>query len=167
MILMGSGSDWEEMAPCESALRDLGIGCEVRVASAQRSPRLAGALVESAAGEGFQVIVCGAGGSAHLAGMAAALTPLPVIGVPLGRSPLGGFDALLSTVQMPPGVPVATMGVGKMGAENAAVLCARILALSDAEVARSLERQRSALAKKVVEADTKLQKERSLRGAGK
>jgi len=167
LILMGSGSDFEEMSACEMALRELGIGCEMRVASAHRSPRLASALIESAAGDGFQVLVCGAGGAAHLAGLAAALTPLPVIVVPLGRSALSGFDSLLSTVQMPPGVPVATMGVGKQGAENAAILCARILALSDPAVKRALDRQRSELPKKVVDADAKIQKERAARGAGK
>jgi phosphoribosylamine--glycine ligase len=131
-ILMGSESDLPSMVECARVLESYGLAYEVRVLSAHRSPDAALRYVRGAERRGIRVIVAGAGGSAHLAGMAAAHTQLPVIGVPLAGSPLGGVDALLSTVQMPPGVPVATVGVGPMGAKNAGHLAAEILALADA-----------------------------------
>jgi len=131
-ILMGSESDLPTMVECARVLESYSLAYEVRVLSAHRSPDAALRYVRGAERRGIRVIVAGAGGSAHLAGMAAAHTQLPVIGVPLAGSPLGGVDALLSTVQMPPGVPVATVGVGPMGAKNAGHLAAEILALADA-----------------------------------
>jgi phosphoribosylamine--glycine ligase len=123
-------------------LDNYGIAYEVRVLSAHRSPEACVEFVAGAAGRGVRVLVAGAGGSAHLAGVSAAHTTLPVIGVPLEGSPLSGFDALLSTVQMPPGIPVATVGVGAMGAKNAGHLAAAILALGDAALAARVTAQR-------------------------
>src|SRR5262245_52449804 len=137
-ILMGSESDLPTMAECVRVLDGYGLACEVRVLSAHRSPDATVRFVRAAERRGFGVIVAGAGGSAPLAGVAAAHTLLPVIGVPLAGSPLGGFDSLLSTVQMPPGIPVATVGVGPMGAKNAGHLAAGILALSDAALRERL-----------------------------
>jgi len=143
-ILMGSDSDLPVMAECVKALKAYGIACEVRVLSAHRTPDQATRFARAAEGRGIGVLICGAGGAAHLAGAVAAHTTLPVIGVPLASSPLSGFDALLSTVQMPPGVPVATVGVGAMGAANAGHLAAQILATSDAALKRKVvERRRS------------------------
>jgi phosphoribosylaminoimidazole carboxylase PurE protein len=119
------------MAECARVLEGYGVTYELRVLSAHRSPEPTVRYVRRAEKRGVAVVVAGAGGAAHLAGVAAAHTLLPVVGVPLASSPLGGFDALLSTVQMPPGVPVATVGVGPMGAKNAAHLAVAILALSD------------------------------------
>ena len=141
-ILMGSDSDLPTMAECARVLEAYGIGYDVRVLSAHRSPDACVAYVSEAASKGLRVIIAGAGGSAHLAGVAAAHTTLPVIGVPLEGSPLSGLDALLSTVQMPPGIPVATVGVGAMGAKNAGHLAAAILALSNSDLATRLLAQR-------------------------
>lgn len=138
-IVMGSESDRPIMDEAALVLADFGIGCEVVVRSAHRTPEAAAAWAKTAKGRGLRVIIAAAGGAAHLAGAMAAHTRLPVLGVPLASSPLGGFDALLSTVQMPPGVPVGTLGVGAWGARNAAFLALRILALSDAALARRLE----------------------------
>ena len=135
-ILMGSDSDLPVMAGCARVLGEYGIGYEMRVLSAHRTPEEAVKFCRGAEGRGLRVIVAGAGGAAHLAGAAAAHTTLPVIGVPLASSPLAGFDALLSTVQMPPGIPVATVAVD--GARNAGLLAARILALHDADLARRI-----------------------------
>lgn len=158
LILMGSDSDWEEMSGARDALREMGIACEVRVSSAHRTPERTQRLVREAEEKGVGVIICGAGAAAHLAGVVAAATTLPVIGVPLaGGSPLEGMDALLSTVQMPGGVPVATVAIGKAGAKNAGYLAARILALSDAAVARKLEAFVAEMAGAVEEKDRKLQ----------
>jgi 5-(carboxyamino)imidazole ribonucleotide mutase len=134
-IIMGSRSDWETMAPARDTLAELGIPCEVRVVSAHRMPDEMFAYAASAAKRGITVIIAGAGGAAHLPGMTAAKTMLPVIGVPV-QSKVGGLDSLLSIVQMPPGVPVAAMAIG--GAVNAALLAARIVALHDAGVAERL-----------------------------
>jgi phosphoribosylaminoimidazole carboxylase PurE protein len=157
-ILMGSDSDWETMSIAAKRLEALGIGCEVHVLSAHRTPRRTAAYAAGAAGRGIKVFICGAGGAAHLAGAVAAQTTLPVIGVPLDASTLKGLDALLATVQMPKGVPVATVAVGAAGAENAAILAAQILALSDGKLAATLAAFKKELEQKAIAADTKLQK---------
>jgi phosphoribosylaminoimidazole carboxylase PurE protein len=138
-IVMGSESDRAVMDEAVRVLADFGVGCEVAVRSAHRTPEAAATWARSAKSRGLRVVIAAAGGAAHLAGAMAAHTRLPVLGVPLASSPLGGFDALLSTVQMPPGVPVGTLGVGAWGARNAAFLALRILAVSDAALARRLE----------------------------
>lgn len=148
-IVMGSDSDFPVMKTAVETLRTFGIPCEVLVASAHRTPEKVAAYAQSAAQRGLKIIIAGAGMAAHLAGVIASHTSLPVIGVPLSASALNGFDALLSTVQMPPGVPVATMGIGKPGAKNAAVMAAKILALSDDKVARELEVFRENMVKEV------------------
>ncbi len=155
-VLMGSGSDADVMANTVRTLRDLGITCDITVASAHRSPDRVRRVMEEALGRGVQVFVIGAGAAAHLAGVVAAHTVVPVIGVPIASSPLGGFDALLSTVQMPPGVPVATVAVGKAGATNAAVLAAQILAVSDPAIRARLKDYRQGLADKVEKAAAEL-----------
>jgi phosphoribosylaminoimidazole carboxylase PurE protein len=149
-ILMGSDSDLPVMAGCAKVLREYGVACDVRVLSAHRSPEAAVEFARGARQRGVQVIVCGAGGAAHLAGVVAAHTTLPVIGVPLASSPLQGFDALLSTVQMPPGVPVATVGVGPMGAANAGHLAVTLLALGDDALRTRLEERRRRMAEEVL-----------------
>jgi phosphoribosylaminoimidazole carboxylase PurE protein len=141
---MGSDSDLPVMAECVKVLEGYGIAYDIRVLSAHRTPEHAVRFARDAERRGFKVIVGGAGGSAHLAGVLAAHTLLPVIGVPLAGSPLSGFDALLSTVQMPPGIPVATVGVGSMGAANAGHLAATILALGSAPLRRRLLDRRKA-----------------------
>ena len=148
-VLMGSGSDAEVMRNTVRTLRELGVGCEMTVASAHRSPDRVRQVLAEAHERGVKVFVVGAGAAAHLAGVVAAHTVLPVIGVPIDSSPLGGFDALLSTVQMPPGVPVATVAVGKAGAINAAVLAAQILAVGAREIGARLDDYRRGLAEKV------------------
>ncbi|MCX7599209.1 MAG: 5-(carboxyamino)imidazole ribonucleotide mutase [Armatimonadetes bacterium] len=150
LILLGSASDEELMRPCWEQLRELGVPYEARVASAHRTPDLVRELVSSARKRGIQVIIAGAGMAAHLAGAVAALTTLPVIAVPLAGSPLGGLDALLSSVQMPPGVPVATVAIN--GARNAGVLAAQILALSDEDLASRLQALRDTQAAKILAA---------------
>jgi phosphoribosylaminoimidazole carboxylase PurE protein len=128
---MGSDSDLPVMEETKAALDSFGIASKMTVASAHRTPDRATRLAESAQAEGIRVIIAGAGAAAHLAGVLAAHTPLPVIGVPIDSSPLSGWDALLSTVQMPPGIPVATMAVGRSGARNAGIFAAQILGLQD------------------------------------
>lgn len=158
LILMGSDSDWTEMAGARDALAEMGVGCDVRVSSAHRTPERTHKLVSEAPGRGIEVIICGAGAAAHLAGVVASLTTLPVIGVPLAAgSPLDGIDALLATVQMPGGVPVATMAIGKAGAKNAGYLACRIMALKDEELAARLRTFIADMAKQVEEKDRKLQ----------
>jgi phosphoribosylaminoimidazole carboxylase PurE protein len=139
-ILMGSESDRAVMEEGAKVLETYGIGCEVLVRSAHRTPDQTARYAKRAEARGIKVLIAGAGGAAHLAGALAAHSRVPVLGVPLGNSPLGGFDALLSTVQMPPGVPVGTLGVGSWGARNAAHLALRILALSDRRLAARLRR---------------------------
>jgi 5-(carboxyamino)imidazole ribonucleotide mutase len=141
-IIMGSLSDLETMRAAATALQELGIPHEVRVISAHRTPDLLFEYAAGAAGRGLQVIIAGAGGAAHLPGMTASKTQLPVIGVPVKSAALNGLDSLLSIVQMPAGVPVATMGIGN--ATNAALLAARILALSDPELLHRLEARSAA-----------------------
>ncbi|MBP1633580.1 MAG: phosphoribosylamine--glycine ligase [Acidobacteria bacterium] len=156
LVLMGSDSDAPIMQGCVDLLRELGVACEMTVASAHRSPARVHRLVAEAPGRGVKVFVVGAGAAAHLAGVVAAHTALPVIGVPIDSSALKGLDALLSTVQMPPGVPVATVSIGKPGATNAAVLAAQILALADPALAARLDRYKAKLAEKVEQAAAKL-----------
>jgi phosphoribosylaminoimidazole carboxylase PurE protein len=144
-VIMGSASDRDVMQGCMELLNEFGISGEIKVLSAHRTPDLTREYVLSAAERGIEVIIAGAGWAAHLAGFIAGLTTLPVIGVPIDSSPLNGFDALLSTVQMPPGIPVATMAVGKGGAKNAAVFAAQILALKYPAIAHKLEEYRKRL----------------------
>lgn len=156
-VVMGSDSDVAVMEGCVKTLKEFGIEPVVRIISAHRTPQIAADFAENAAGNGFKVIIAAAGMAAHLAGALAARTTLPIIGVPLGSSSgLGGVDALLSTVQMPPGVPVATVAVGKAGAKNAAVLAVQILALSDKSLAEKLTRFKKAQQEKVIEKDSAL-----------
>jgi len=157
LILMGSDSDWEVMSEAKKALDELGVGSEVHVSSAHRTPERTGTLAREAAGRGFGVIVCGAGAAAHLAGVVAAESELPVLGVPLAASDLKGLDALLSTAQMPGGVPVGCMAIGKAGARNAGLLAARILARSDAGLALRVREQRARMAREVEAKDAALQ----------
>ena len=138
-IVMGSKSDSDVMSECEKMLKKLDICFEVTVSSAHRSPDKTRHYAITAAARGIEVLVGGAGWAAHLAGALASNTVLPVIGVPIDSSPLAGIDSLLSTVQMPPGVPVATMAIGKGGAKNAAVLAAQILALKHPDIAKRLQ----------------------------
>lgn len=141
---MGSESDRTIMEEAARVLEEHDVPCEVVVRSAHRTPEATARWAKGARARGIRVVIAGAGGAAHLAGALAANTRLPVLGVPLGSSPLGGFDALLATVQMPPGVPVGTLGVGSWGARNAAHLALRILALSDPALARRLEERAAA-----------------------
>ena len=143
-IIMGSRSDWQTMRPAADSLDALGIAYEVRVLSAHRTPDKVHDYVTAARERGLRVIIAGAGGAAHLAGVAAALTPLPVLGVPVETAALGGLDSLLSMVQMPGGVPVGTLAIGKAGAKNAGLFAAAILALSDPEIAARLDAFRAA-----------------------
>src|SRR5689334_23011305 len=138
-IVMGSESDRPVMEEAAHVLADFGVGSEIAVRSAHRTPDAAARWARGAKARGLEVLIAGAGGAAHLAGAMAAHSRLPVFGVPLATSPLGGFDALLATVQMPPGVPVGTLGVGSWGARNAAHLALRILALRDPGLAPALE----------------------------
>jgi 5-(carboxyamino)imidazole ribonucleotide mutase len=157
LILMGSENDWEVMSEARKALDDMGVETEVHVSSAHRTPERTGKLAREAAGRGIQVLICGAGAAAHLAGVCAAETELPVLGVPLASSDLRGLDSLLSTAQMPAGVPVGTLAIGKAGARNAGLLAARILARADAQVAERVRAQRRKMADEVEAKDQALQ----------
>ena len=157
LILMGSDSDAEVMTAAVDALTELGITSRMTVASAHRSPARVLRLVEEANAGGVRVFIVGAGAAAHLAGVVAAHTTRPVIGVPIDSSALKGLDALLSTVQMPPGVPVATVAIGKPGATNAGVLAAQMIALADPAVAARLETYKTKLAEKVEAAARRLE----------
>ena len=157
LILMGSDSDAPVMQGTVDILTELQIPCEMTVASAHRSPERVMRLVSEAPGRGVKVFVVGAGAAAHLAGVVAAHSTLPVIGVPIDSSALKGWDALLSTVQMPPGVPVATVSIGKPGATNAGVLAAQILAVADPALADRLTAYKKKLAEKVEQAAARLQ----------
>ena len=150
-VVMGSLSDKEAMAGCIQVLEEFGIGYEVKVLSAHRTPDLTRTYAVSAADKGLEVIIAGAGWAAHLAGFMAAHTNLPVIGVPIDSSPHKGMDALLSTVQMPPGIPVATVAVGSGGAKNAAILAAQILGLKYPDIAQQLKCYRDQLTQKAAE----------------
>jgi 5-(carboxyamino)imidazole ribonucleotide mutase len=142
-IIMGSKSDWETMRHAAETLDQLGVVHETKVVSAHRTPKRLYEYAHSASERGLKVIIAGAGGAAHLPGMAASMTTLPVLGVPVETKSLKGMDSLLSIVQMPAGVPVGTLAIGKAGAINAALLAASILATSDAALARRLEKHRS------------------------
>jgi 5-(carboxyamino)imidazole ribonucleotide mutase len=143
-IVMGSQSDWAILKEAAATLDKLGIAHDDRIVSAHRTPDRLTAFAKGARDAGYKVIVAGAGGAAHLPGMIAAMTPLPVLGVPVEAKTLGGLDSLLSIVQMPAGIPVGTLAVGRSGAINAALLAAAILALSDATIAAALDKWRAA-----------------------
>jgi 5-(carboxyamino)imidazole ribonucleotide mutase len=138
-IIMGSQSDWQTMKHAAETLDALGVGYECRIVSAHRTPERLYAFAKGAKAAGFKVIIAGAGGAAHLPGMTASLTRLPVFGVPVESKALAGLDSLYSIVQMPPGVPVGTLAIGPAGAVNAALLAASVLALSDPELESRLE----------------------------
>jgi 5-(carboxyamino)imidazole ribonucleotide mutase len=150
-IIMGSQSDWQTMQHAAATLDRLGIAHEARIVSAHRTPDRLYRYARSARERGLRVIIAGAGGAAHLPGMAAALTPLPVLGVPIESRVLKGVDSLLSIVQMPAGVPVATFAIGESGAVNAALFAAAILGLSDAAAATSLDAWRESQTERVAE----------------
>ena len=156
-IVMGSDSDLEIMNEAAKALEDFGISYEIDVTSAHRSPARTAEFARAAAGRGVKVIIAGAGGAAHLAGVIAAETTLPVIGVPIPSTPLNGLDSLLATVQMPAGIPVATVAIGKAGATNAGILAAQIIGLSSTAIAVKLKQLKEKLAKSVEEKSQKLQ----------
>ena len=142
-VLMGSQSDWKQMEPAVEVLQLLGVACDVRVISAHRTPARHASYVQAAEARGIEVFICGAGHAAHLAGVTAALTPLPVLGVPLEGSALQGLDSLLSTVQMPGGIPVATFAIGRSGAKNAGLFAGAILAGRDPSVRGKLDELRA------------------------
>jgi 5-(carboxyamino)imidazole ribonucleotide mutase len=150
-VIMGSKGDYENMSAACEIMTELGIAHEVRVLSAHRTPDETAAYAATAEERGLKVIIAGAGGAAHLAGVVAAKTALPVIGVPMPTASLGGIDSLLSTVQMPRGVPVATMAIGKAGAANAGLFAAAILALTDRELAERLKKWRQARAHELLQ----------------
>lgn len=150
-IIMGSQSDWPTLKPAAEILDALAIPYEAKIVSAHRTPDRLYAYAKGAAGRGLKLIIAGAGGAAHLPGIAAALTPLPVLGVPVESQALRGMDSLLSIVQMPGGVPVATFSIGQAGAKNAALHAASVLALSDAALAKRLEAWRRNLAEAATE----------------
>jgi phosphoribosylaminoimidazole carboxylase PurE protein len=156
-ILMGSDSDLEVMREAEKRLDDFGISYETRIISAHRTPDKAAEYAQTAEQRGLEVIIAGAGAAAHLAGAIAANTTLPVIGIPIDSSSLKGLDALLATVQMPAGIPVATMAIGKAGAANAGILAAQIVARRDPAVAARLTEFKKEMAAGVREKDRKLQ----------
>jgi phosphoribosylaminoimidazole carboxylase PurE protein len=158
-IIMGSDSDLPTMQEAIKVLKQFEIPHEIGVYSAHRSPHRTVEYVRTARERGLKLIIAGAGSSAHLAGVTAAETTLPVIGVPIDSSPLSGFDALLSTVQMPPGVPVATMGVGKSGATNAGIFAVQILAVSDEGLAAKLNDYKVQLEKSVAEKSRKVEQQ--------
>src|SRR4029434_6043679 len=142
-IIMGSQSDWPTMKHAAETLDALGIGYEAKIISAHRTPDRHHAFTKAAKAQGFKIIIAGAGGAAHLPGVTAALTPLPVFGVPIESKALSGVDSLYSIVQMPPGVPVGTLAIGRAGAINAALLAAAILALADPAIAQRLDAWRA------------------------
>ncbi|APG23844.1 MAG: 5-(carboxyamino)imidazole ribonucleotide mutase [Syntrophotalea acetylenica] len=158
LIVMGSDSDCPVLEETAKILEQFAIPFEMRIASAHRSPRKTADLVEAAAGRGIQVIIAAAGLAAHLPGVVAAGTILPVIGVPMGGGPLNGVDALYAIVQMPAGIPVATTAIGRTGARNAALLAAQILALSDPTLSEKLLAFRERMACEIEEKDQKLQR---------
>ncbi|MGH9682521.1 MAG: 5-(carboxyamino)imidazole ribonucleotide mutase [Candidatus Acidiferrales bacterium] len=158
-ILMGSDSDFPVMSDAAKTLEKFGIPYELEVVSAHRTPARAHEYATTAAARGLKVLIAAAGAAAHLAGVIAANTTLPVIGVPMGTSSLNGLDALLSTVQMPGGIPVATMAIDKAGAVNAAIFAAEILALSDPEIAQKLVAHKEDLARSVGEKNARLQQQ--------
>jgi 5-(carboxyamino)imidazole ribonucleotide mutase len=148
-IIMGSKSDWETMSAAAETLTQFGVPHECRVMSAHRSPQLAAEFAANAESRGLQVVIAGAGGAAHLAGVMAAHTLLPVLGVPMKSDALKGLDSLLSTVQMPAGIPVGTLAIGKAGATNAALLAIAIIANGNAELREKLRRYREQMEQKI------------------
>lgn len=160
-IVMGSDTDYPMMSEAGKTLDQFGIAYEMEVLSAHRTPERAHEYARSAASRGLKILVAAAGAAAHLAGVMAANTTLPVIGVPMATSTLNGLDALLATVQMPGGIPVATMAIDKAGAVNAAIFAAEILGLSDPEIARKLVAHKENLARSVAEKNARLQKQLS------
>lgn len=158
LLVMGSDSDLPVMQEAADVLSKFGIAHEMRISSAHRSPVRTLALASEAAGRGIRIIIAGAGMAAHLAGVVAAKTILPVIGVPMPGGSLNGVDALYSTVQMPAGIPVATMAIGKAGAKNAGLFAVQILALSDAELAKAITEYRAEMDNEVEQKDRELQK---------
>jgi 5-(carboxyamino)imidazole ribonucleotide mutase len=142
-VIMGSKSDWDTMSHADSTLTEFGVAHECHVMSAHRTPQLATEFASSAADRGLQIIIAAAGGAAHLAGVIAAHTTLPVLGVPMKSDALNGMDSLLSTVQMPAGIPVATLAIGKPGAINAALFAVAILAITNPDLAKKLEEFRA------------------------
>ena len=157
LIVMGSDSDLPVMEEAEKVLKEFGVPCEMRISSAHRTPKQTAALTSGAAGRGIKVIIAGAGMAAHLAGVVAAETTLPVVGVPTGGGALSGVDALYAMVQMPGGIPVATMAIGKAGAKNAGIFAVQLLALSDVALAGKLVAYRERMAAEVVARDEELQ----------
>src|SRR5882757_11293113 len=157
---MGSDSDLEIMSECAKALDGFGVAYEIDVTSAHRAPRKTAKFASEAAGRGIKVIIAAAGGAAHLAGVIAAETTLPVIGVPIPSTALNGMDSLLAIVQMPAGIPVATTAIGKPGATNAGILAAQIIGLSNTTVAGKLKEMKGKLVKSVEEKSQKLQQMR-------
>src|ERR1700735_2130391 len=155
-IVMGSDSDLDIMREAAKALDDFGVAYEIDVTSAHRSPDRTADYARKAAARGIRVIIAGAGGAAHLAGVIAAHTTLPVIGVPIPSTSLNGMDSLLATVQMPAGIPVATVAIGKPGATNAGILAAQMIALADGSIAKKLEGHKEKLARGVEEKSRKL-----------
>ncbi len=155
-IVMGSDSDLDIMRECANTLASFGVEHDIDISSAHRSPDRTAEFARTAAARGVKVIIAAAGGAAHLAGVIAAHTILPVIGVPISATSLNGMDALLATVQMPPGIPVATVAVGKWGATNAAILAVQMLALGDATLAAKLVEHKAKLAQGVEEKSAKL-----------
>lgn len=160
LILMGSDSDLEIMNEAVKALDEFGIGYEIDISSAHRSPRRTSGITRAARGRGIKVIIAGAGGAAHLAGVIAAETTLPVIAVPIPSTALAGLDSLLAMVQMPAGIPVATLAIGKPGATNAGILAAQIISLGDESVAQKLDSYKQTLADGVESKSKKLQESR-------
>jgi 5-(carboxyamino)imidazole ribonucleotide mutase len=152
-IVLGSDSDLEAMQPCVATLKEFAVAYELRVISAHRTPNAAHEYATTAADRGLRVIIGAAGGAAHLPGVLASLTPLPVIGVPMPTSVMGGLDSLLSIVQMPSGIPVATVAVGKAGPVNAALLAAQILGTADAALRAKIVQYKARLAERVAIAD--------------
>jgi 5-(carboxyamino)imidazole ribonucleotide mutase len=150
-IIMGSQSDWATLRHAAETLESLGIAFDARIVSAHRTPERLYAFAKGAKAEGFKIIIAGAGGAAHLPGMTASLTPLPVFGVPVETKALSGQDSLYSIVQMPAGIPVGTLAIGRAGAVNAALLAASVLALIDADLARRLDAYRAKQADAVAE----------------
>jgi len=142
-LIMGSQSDWATMHHAADTLEALGVACEARIVSAHRTPKRLVAYASGAKARGLKVIIAGAGGAAHLPGMTASMTPLPVLGVPVESAALKGMDSLLSIVQMPAGIPVGTLAIGKAGAINAAILAASIVGLGDAKIMAAVERWRA------------------------
>ena len=150
-VIMGSKSDWEYMSAAAEVMEELKVSHEVRIMSAHRTPDITSEYAANAAGRGLRAIIAGAGGAAHLAGVVASKTIIPVIGVPMPTTPLNGIDSLLSIVQMPKGVPVATMAIGKAGAANAGLLAAQIIALGDGKLRERLVKWRDARARELLQ----------------